>query len=463
MRSLFFLGPLLFLGTLADHTVITRDGKIHEGQVTREGVEVVVVTAKGTIRLPAISVIADFTSLAQARRLCESRMDQATKLFEEASAKPDRDPMRRRQLMVSIDICNETRDLIEILEKRAPVSERDALAGLKGRLFQFMRLVRDAKGATGGVEDPAEKPPEPVPLERLNLTFGSLPQEVQRPEITDDLGPGQETAVAGLASDQAAERMQSAKALISPPAPHALSALAKAMRVEKDKDALAAIVEALARLDVGPRLKSDFAWAPAEEDLARRHAVLSLARRLPDAPACDLLGDCLRAKPPHDVRMRALFASAFRKHRSRAVEELRETMLKSKDPEVRLEAVRQLGMLRDAGALASFKVAMGGSRDLMTVSFNAIEKTGGVAIPLVMELLGGGNDEVRRLARVLAQRITREEIDGVSELQKWYAQYKRHIDDDEKLFWKEQEENDFPVSPEELKIFDRKLPGAKQP
>jgi hypothetical protein len=407
-------------------------------------------------------VVADFVTWPEARRQCEARLEQATKLFEEASAKPDRDALKRRLLIVTLDICHETRDLLEILEKRSPVAERDPLAGVKGRLFQFMRLVRDAKGATAGVEDPSEKAPEAVPLERLNLTFESLPEGVQRIEITDDLGPGQEAAVAGLQSAEAAHRIQSARALISPPAPHALAALAKAMRVEKDKDALGAMVEALARLDVGSRLKTDFAWAAAEEDLARRYAIIALARRLPAAPACDLLGSCLRAKPPHDVRMRAVFASAFRKHRSRAVEELRETMLKSKDPEVRLEAVRQLGMLRDAGALQCFKVAMGGSRDLMTVSFNAIEKTGGVAIPLVMELLGGGNDEVRRLARILAQRITREEIDGVSELQKWYAQYKRHIDDDEKLFWKEQEENDFPVFPDELKFFDRKLPSGKE-
>src|SRR5690349_20186303 len=101
-----------------DRTVITRDGKIHEGTVTREGAEVVVVTARGTVRLPAVSVVAEFVTLPEARRLCESRLAEATKLFEEASAKPDRDATRRRQLVVSLDICAETRDLLEILETR---------------------------------------------------------------------------------------------------------------------------------------------------------------------------------------------------------------------------------------------------------------------------------------------------------------------------------------------------------
>src|SRR5688572_4164936 len=145
---------LLFLGHPLDRTVITRDGKVHQGTVTREGVEVVVVSAKGTVRLPAISVVADFVTLPEARRQCESRLGEATKLFEEASAKPERDATRRRQLAVSLDICAETRDLLEILERRAPASERDPFAQLKGKLFQFMRLVRDAKGATGLADGP---------------------------------------------------------------------------------------------------------------------------------------------------------------------------------------------------------------------------------------------------------------------------------------------------------------------
>jgi len=120
-------------------------------------------------------------------------------------------------------------------------------------------------------------------------------------------------------------------------------------------------------------------------------------------------------------------------------------------------------MMRDRATLPSLKLALGGSRELLTASFNAIEKTGGVAIPLIMEILGEGNDEIRRLARILAQRITREEIDGVSELQKWFAQNRRYVEDDEKTFWKEQEEKDFPVAHEEFRIFDRKLPSSKEP
>lgn len=461
MRWIPAVAALLLLGGPPDRTVVTRDGKIHVGAVTREGTEVIVVSVGGTVRLPAISVVAVFYTIPEARRQAEARFADARKLFEEASAKPDRDALRRRLLAVSLDICAETRDFIEVLEKRASGSEKDSLQDVKSRLFQFMRLVRDAKGATALADGTPEARLEKVALEGLDLKVDFLVESAKPTEITESLGPGQMPAVTDLASEDVEVRVAAARKLISPPAPHALAALSKAMKVEKDKDALQAIVEALAGLDVGPRLKSDFAWAPADDDVARRYAVIYLVRRLPGKTACDFLGDCLRAKPPEDVRMRAAFASAYRKLRPVSIEQLRETLVKSKDPAVKLEAVRQLGMMRDRAALPGLKMALAGSREMLTVAFNAIEKTGGVAIPLIMEMLGDGNDEIRRLARVLAQRVTREEIDGVAELQKWYAQNRRHIEDDEKLFWKEQEEKDFPVHHEEMRFFDRKLPSPK--
>jgi hypothetical protein len=456
---LILVAFLVFLAS--DRTVITRDGKIHEGNVTREGVEVVVASSKGTVRLPAITVIADYASIPQARRQCESRLEQATKLYEEGIAKPDHDSMRRRLLTVSLDICNETRDLLEILEKRSPASERDSLAGLKGRLFQFMRLVRDAKGATALADGASDGPVEKVGLLGLGLTVDALPDSTTAGIITERLGSGQYSVLEELASDDAGVRAKAALKLTFPPAPFACSALAKAMQAEKDKAALAAIADALSRLDIGARLKTDLAWAAADDDSARRYAVIWLVRRLPATAAADFLAECLRTNPPTEGRMRAAFASAFRRCRPRSIEELRETLVKSKDRAVQMEAVRQLGMMRDRATLPSLKLAMSGSREVMTVAFHAIEKTGAVAIPLVLELMNDGNDEVRRLTRWLAQRITNEEIDSSTELQKWFTKNRKHIEEDEKLFWKEQEEKDFPVSAEEFAIFGRKLPSGK--
>ena len=461
---LFVLGfLLLLLLPQPGRTVILRDGKVHEGPVAREGAEVLISTSKGPVRVPAASVMADFVSLGEARRACEARFEQAKKLLEESGAKADSDPLKRRLILVAYDIAIETRDLIEILEKRSPLADREALQGVKGRLFQFLRLVRDAKGSTGVAGDIEEVPFVKTELEALALAIEGSGDAAGGLEIRDELGPGQGAFLKDLASDNATTRATAAAKLASPPAPHAIAALAKALRTEKDRNALVAITAALMPLDLGPRLKIDFAWAPEDDDATRRLAVLGLARRQAPDPACDFLGDCLRAKPPADPRLKAAFASAFRKLRPRSVDELRETLLKSKDRDVQLEAVRQLGMMRDRATLPALKIAMNGGRDMMTVAFNALEKTGGPAVPLVMEMLGDGSDEVRRLARILAQRITREEMTGVSQLQKWYAQYKRHIDDDEQTFWKGQEENDFPVGPDEFKIFDRKLPGPKDP
>ena len=462
MRWLACLVSLFLLGGPPDRTVITRDGKIHEGAVTRVGTEVVVAGAKGTVSLSAITVVADFVTWPEARRQCEARIGQATKLFEEASAKPDHDATRRRQLVVSLDICSETRDLLEILEKRAPPSERDALAAAKGKLFQFMRLVRDAKGATALADGGLDAAYEKAALEEIGLSFESLPESAKSSEITADLGVGQMSAIPDLASEDAGVRAAAAQKLLSPPAPHALAALSKAMRIEKDKDALQMMAEALSRLDLGPRLNTELSWAHTDEDVARRYAIIAMARRIPPKAACDFLGDCFRGRPPTDHKMRAAFASAFRKFRPHSIEELRETLIKTKDKELQLEAVRQLGMMRDRAALPSLKAVLGGSRELLTASFNALEKMGTVGLPLIGEMMGDGTDEVRRYARILAQRVTREEIDGVAELQKWVAQYRRHFEDDEKLFWKEQEEKDYPVAFEEFRIYDRKLPNLKE-
>ena len=460
MRWLLVFAAVAALSAPTDRTVVTRDGKVHVGTVTREGTVVVIQTTTGTVRVPAIAVVADFASIPQAKRHCEARLEKAKQLFTEATAKSDQDPMRRRQLTVTLDITNETRDLLEILEKRASGSDRDSLASVKGTLSQFQRLVRDAKGATALADGASGHKAEKVPLESIGLTVEATPEAAGFTGITEDLGAGQLAALPDLAAEDPNVRALAAIKLGSPPAPHAIAALSKALQTEKEKVPLAALADTLMKIDVGAHLKTEFAWALEEEDAQRRGIVMIIAGLQQPGPGCDFLNECLKAKPPTDQKTRAILASSFRRLRSKSVELLRET-LKTKESKLAIETVKQLGMLRDRAALPSFKLALGAPGELKAVAFNAIEKSGPVAIPLVLELMGEKNDEIRKLALILAQRITQEEIDGPAELQKWFAKNRKLVEDREKDFWKDQEEKEFPVAPEEFRIFERKLPSTK--
>jgi len=468
MPRLLVAALLLALGGAGTRTVITREGKILEGTVTREGAIVVVATPTGPVRLPAQTVVAIFETYPEARREAASRVGQAKKLFEEATAKPERDPLRRRLLAVSLDICRETRDLIQTLEGQAPAAERAELNELMRQLPQLMRLVRDAKGATATAEGSLDDALEPVPLETLGLevrfpSAGSDPTEVK-----EDLGPGQVAMLGDLASTDTETRVLAIRKLTSPPAPHALPAFSKAMQKESQREVLAALVEAIARLDVEPHLKTEFAWAVGEDELNRRLAIIALGRRLPSRTGCDFLGDCFRTRPPTHIQVRVAFASAFRKFRPKSIEILREVLVKSKDPAARAEAVRQLGVLRDRAVLPLLKMTLvpsagpGGSPDLFRLSIFALESLGKASVPLVVELMGDANSDIKRQARALAKRITEEEVDGIDELQKWWSRNRRYVDEEDKAFWKEQETKDFPVGADEFRIFERRLPDPRE-
>ena len=458
---------VLVLAPAGDRTVITAEGKIHSGTVTREGATVLVSGPSGTLRIPAGKVVAVFSNAPEARAIATGRLEEAKKLFEEAGAMPERDPLRRHKLSVSLEICKETRDLIEILERGSLAGERGALAGVMRQLPQLMRLLRDAMGSSGVGEETAPGGAGRVPFERL----GSEPRVSDPPprtgEVTVDLGSGQVAAVRNLGAKELAARLAAARSLISPPAPHARAALCAAMSTETNPEALAAIVEALVRLDLEPTMKSDLAWALQERDWPRLQAVLQLLRRIGTRPACDFVMECFKESPPFDHKGRAAYASAFRRMRPGSLEELRNTLLKTKERQVQVEAVRQLGVLRDRAAAPMLKVAMTAAatgalpRELLGPCVFALETLGKPAFPVLLEAMNDGNDDVRRNARALVQRISGEPLDGVSEASKWWQRNRKSVEEDELKFWKDQEARDYPVAPDEFRIFDRKFTDSR--
>lgn len=458
---------LLVLGPANDRTVITTEGKVHAGTVTREGATVLVVGPSGTLRIPAGRVMAVFSNAAEARGIAAARLEEAKKLFEEAGTMPERDPLRRHKLSVSLDICKETRDLIEVLERGPLAADRGALAGVMRQLPQLMRLLRDAMGSSAVGEESAPAGAGRVPFERL----GSEPRVPDPPpragEFTVDLGTGQVATVRNLGAKEVPARLAAARTLISPPAPHARAALFSAMAKETNPEVLAAIVEALARLDLEPTLKTDLAWALRDRELPRLQSVLQLLRRVGTRPACDFVGECFRESPPADHRSRAAFASAFRRMRPGSLEELRDALLKSKERHVQIEAVRQLGILRDRAAAPVLKVALTAAatgslpREVLGASVFAFEALGKPAFPVLLEAMNDGSEDVRRHVRALVQRISGEPIDGVSEATKWWQRNRRVVEEEDLKFWKDQEAKDFPVSPDEFRIYDRKFTDSR--
>jgi hypothetical protein len=453
---------ILGLGPAIDRTVITTEGKVHVGTVTREGATVVVAAPSGILRIPAGRVVAVFATSAQAREIAASRLEEAKRLFEEAGSMAERDPLRRHKLSVSLDICKETRDLIEVLERGPLSSERGSLAGVMRQIPQLMRLLRDAMGSSAIGETHSEFPGGRVSLERLEVGLRD-PDDPPRPgEITADLGLGQVTTARNLGSKDQGAREAAAKALFSPPAPHARAALLTAMSKESVPEILAAIVEAAGRLDLEPHLRTDLAWAIQDDDSTRRLAVFRLLRLVGTRPACDILGECFRGSPPNDHKTRAGFASAFRRMRPGSLEVLRDALIKSKDRRVQVEAVRQLGILRDRAAAPVLKFALTAAatgalpREIVAASVSAFEALGKPAFPVLLDALGDGNEEVRRHARTLVHRVSGESLEGASEATKWWQRNRRIVDEEDAKFWKDQEAKDFPVSPDEFRIYERR-------
>jgi len=335
------------------------------------------------------------------------------------------------------------------------------------QLPQLMRLLRDALGSSTSGDESFSGSAPPVPLERL----GSGPRDPDLPGraagITDDLGSGQVTAARNLGSKDVAARMAAARSLTSPPAPHARAALCLAMSKETSPEALGALVEALVRLDLESTLKSDFGWALKDREWNRVHAFLQLLRRIGTRPACEFVAECFRESPPFDHKGRAAYASAFRRMRPGSLEELRNILLKSKERPVQIEAVRQLGVLRDRAAAPVLKVAMTAAatgalpRELLGPCVFALETMGKPAFPVLLEAMNDGNEDVRRNVRALVQRISGEALDGVSEASKWWQRNRKSVEDDELKFWKEQEAKDYPVAPDEFRIFDRKFTDSR--
>lgn len=458
------LVALLLLIPASPQVVITRDGKRHIGEVTAEGSIVVVQTLAETVRIPEERVLLVFKVPKDAHDALLGRYEQAKKIYEEASAMPAKDPVRRQRLGVALAICQDARDALEVLCRYYDGEEYGYFLKLMRDVPQFMRLIRDGMGSAmagpvvGGRSGPA------VDLDSKRFEFVPPPPAERNWIHEGDLGTGQHAALAALASEEAKEREQAVRRLVSPPAPHALAALLKHWEKETDEKVLTALVEAAWRLDVEPQFKKGLAFLKTETDPKRRYAGADLCKRLNTKGACEFLAETMQAGAITENRARAMYCSAFRKMRAWSADELRESFAKSKDRAMQAEIAKQLGLIRDPKAGPVLRQAMAGwsaspaTKTLWGVSYYALEALGKPGIPELILGLGDRSDDVRRCCRQLLKQLTGEwSEENASQFAKWWQQTRAVVEDEERKFWDEQAAKDYPVDPGAFRIFDRKF------
>ncbi len=454
---------LLLLLPGPEQVVITRDGKRLVGEVSREGATFVVKTLVETVQVPEDRVFLIFRDPSEARDEVSAQLDQCKRIYEEAAALPEKDPLRRHRFSVALAKCSETRDLVEILCRYYDTDAHGFLR-LMREIPQFMRLIRDQMGSALAMPVVAGRKGEEVGLEVRRFEF-TAPAAPDRTWIHGgDLGTGQGAILAGLAAESPKAREEALKKLVSPPAPHALGAIVRLWEKETDENVLRGVVDACWRLDVEPLFKKkDLAFLKNESDPKRKYAVADLAKRLGTKTACAFLAETLRDGAVTENRTRGMYCSAFRRMRAWAADELKESYLKTSDYKAKGEICKQLGMLRDPKGALVLRLAMSqfaanpGTKVHWGTAYYALELVGKPAMPAAIEAMSDRNDDVRRCGKALAQRFSGENEENSQHYVKWWQTYHKIVEDEELKWWAEQATKDYPVDPGAFKYFDRKF------
>ncbi len=443
----------LLLGFSTPQTVLTRDGRRLVGEVTHEGDATIVKTESATIRLQSADVLIVFSDPKEACARAARRLEDAKKLYEEARVLNDRDPVRVDKLLIALDILADARDISQNVAKFYPSKEYEAAGETLGLTLQLMRLCRDARGSDRVVGESGLGKTTQVPLEHGEYRLEPPPPRERPWTDASELGAGHTGALKLLDKEEAQVRIEALKKLSSPPAPYAIAPVIALLEREKNEDVLKAIQEFFDAHAFAPKPKQ-LAWAKKETHSKRRQIAIDLLKRAGDKAACEFLAEWLAESPPTDHPTRARFCSAFRKMREFAVVELKEVLLKSRDRQAQIEAIKQIGMLRDR-RLASVLTQAMAAYPAQTIV--ALERLGRESIPECLRMMRGGTPDQRKYCLHVGRRVSELDVYGPSPIEDWFLKNMKDFADDEAKWWKDQAEKDYPVDPGDFKGFDRKL------
>src|SRR5579864_7693344 len=94
---------LLLLG--GESVLITKKGEKYEGPISKAGGEYVIQTVTGPRRIPEAEVGIVFENLLEVMQRADDRFREAKRLFEEAKAMDEANPVRNQKLALAIEIA----------------------------------------------------------------------------------------------------------------------------------------------------------------------------------------------------------------------------------------------------------------------------------------------------------------------------------------------------------------------
>jgi len=296
------------------NVLLTRKGEKFEGTVSREGADYVVQTVTGPRRIPEADVALVFDNLREVLQKADDRFREAKRLFEEAKAMDEANPVRNQKLSLAVEIAQGSVATYQLLQPHYGNSSGGVIPSTIQVMMQFIRICRGAATSDVSVAGGAGKSGV-VALDDAVFAFTPPPRTDRAWALADELGPGLVAAAQDLGHPDATRRLEAVRRLTHPPSALHLPALLKLLEAEKDPAVLQALSEGLAFMDSGALLKS-LGWVKKEPDAARRALVFSIVRAAGDRPAFDFLLDWFEDAPTRPCsraaarRRRRLTASA---------------------------------------------------------------------------------------------------------------------------------------------------------
>ena len=443
----FFASLLLLLS--GENVLITKKGEKYEGPISKSGSDYVIQTITGPKRIPEAEVAIVFESLRDIMQKADDRFHEAKRLFEEAKAMDEANPVRNQKLALAVEISQGSVATYQLLQPHYTGSSYATIPNTIQLMMQFIRICRGAATSDVSLSTGAGKSGV-VTLDDAVFAF-TPPSQSDRPWfLGDELGSGLTAAAQDLSHPDATRRLEAVKRLSHPPSPLHLAGLLRLLESEKDVAVLHAASEGLAFMDTGLVLKS-LGWARKETDPGKRAMVFSILRSSGDRAAFDFLIDWFEETPPATHHDRAAFASLFRQFHGLAVPQLKDLLTKNRSPKVQIETIRQLGVIGDKAAGPMLLKTMTTYTKDSAVSLLKIGK------PAYQTLLEGGRSpdpETHRVCLHFLRKFSGIRQVNLTHFETWWAMNRKTVLEEEKVWWDEQSKKGWPVEPATFATYD---------
>src|SRR5579872_3347035 len=180
-----------------ESVLITKKGEKFEGPITRAGDEYVIQTVTGPRRIPETEVGIVFENLRAVMQKADDRFGEAKRLFEEAKAMDEANPVRNQKLALAMEVAQGSVGTYQLLQPHYTGSSYAAIPSTIQLMMQFIRICRGA--ATSDVPlSSASSRTGVVALDEATFAFNPPPQDDRTWVFSGELGAGLAAAAQDL-------------------------------------------------------------------------------------------------------------------------------------------------------------------------------------------------------------------------------------------------------------------------